>query len=162
MMSSTCKKWLTVKVSYFLLHTCKFLISKGVLRFARNSQERVTKVPWLHHCSSSYLCSTPLIGPLAWFWLSGRERVRGGAVFKELFRHGQFHFKTMMIWGRDLGCNLHFSFTNSLQLRGSPLIITRCGKYKYTNKPMVLKYGETLDLCRWISKPGGHNEFCRL
>ena len=37
----------------------------------------------------------------------------------------------MMIWGRDLGCNLHFLFTNSLQHRGLPLIITRCKKYKY-------------------------------
>jgi hypothetical protein len=47
-----------------VLHSLS-LISEGVLELARTSAERVTKVTWLHHCSSSYLCSTQLIGPFA-------------------------------------------------------------------------------------------------
>jgi len=47
-----------------VLHSL-FLISEGILRLARTSVERVTEVTWLHRCSSSYLGSTKLIGPLA-------------------------------------------------------------------------------------------------
>ena len=47
-----------------------FLISEGILRLARISVERVTEVTWLHHCSSFYLGSTKLIGPLAYKFMA--------------------------------------------------------------------------------------------
>ena len=49
---------------HYILHGL-FLISEGVLTLARTSAERVTEVSRLRHYSSSYLCSTELIGRLA-------------------------------------------------------------------------------------------------
>ncbi|KIM44675.1 hypothetical protein M413DRAFT_359368 [Hebeloma cylindrosporum] len=52
---------------------------QGVLTLSRISEERIIKDTWRSRFRR---------------WLSGGKKVHGGNIFKELFRQGQFHFKT--------------------------------------------------------------------